>query len=292
MADTAEGLPTFERPPVTEVAISTSFRSLPSPAFLRVGYFWEALRDRFPGYEEHPPYEAPIERFDVPTGMPRLPFEFATGAPPPPRLWFLSPEGNELLQVQRDWFACNWRKLTPSHEYSRWQSRWQAFEQGWELFAEQVARHFEPEVEHLQCEVTYINHIEPEGVWQHHGQLDRVITLARTPHEPEAPSGQFLPEAEAVNLNARYVMQDDNGVPIGRLHVAVTEAYKRNDESPVIQLALTARGRPDGKGFDGVRRFSERAHVWIVKSFCALTTPLMHEAWRRVPKVSPNGDED
>lgn len=284
MADPEDVLPSFERPPVTEVAISTYFRSLPPPALLQIAHFWDAVRDHFPNYEEHPPFEAPIEQFDA---MPRalaLPqIEFSTGAPPPPRLWFLNPDGDELLQVQRDWFGCNWRKVSPQAEYGRWGTRWEAFERWFHMFEQHVTRHLlKGDVEHRQCEVTYVNHIEPNGVWKHHGELAEVITLAAVPSDPQvSEEKQVLQAAEAINVVARYPIKDESGVPIGRLHIGTGEAFKKADNTPVIQLTLTARGRPEGEGLEGVRRFAERAHRCIVHAFCAVTTERMHALWGR-----------
>lgn len=282
-----EALPSFERPPVTEVAISTSFRALPPEALLRMGHYWDAVREHFPGYEEHPPYESPVERFDSAPRVPRLPFQLSEGAPPPPRLWLLNADGDELLQVQRDWFACNWRKVSPAGEYGRWDSRWDAFKRWFGLFEEHVAKQFGAPVDYVQCEVTYVNHIEPEGVWKHHGEIDQVITLVGSPGDTQLPvKEQAFSEAEAVNVTARYLIQNDEGSPIGRLHVTTAEAFKKADNTPIIQLTLTARGRPEGPGFEGVQRFAERAHIYIVRAFCALTTRQMHEVWGRQPKLA------
>jgi hypothetical protein len=39
--------------------------------------------------------------------------------PPLPRVWFMEPNGNRLIQVQRDRFHHNWRKINPEDEYPR-----------------------------------------------------------------------------------------------------------------------------------------------------------------------------
>lgn len=268
----------FARPPVTEVAISTSFRPIATP-LLWAGRFRDAVRDSFPRYEEQPPYRAPVEQFDAPF-VPE--FTFTAGPPPVPRLWLLSEDGDELLQLQRDWFACNWRKVAPSAEYGRWDSRWAAFEQWFKLFEETTAAE-SGGIDHIQCEVTYVNHIESNGEWQHHGQLSQVLTIAGVPRDTQLPDDeQILVEAEGVAVSARYLIRDDEGAAIGRLHISTGEAFRMEDHKPVIQLTLTARGRPEGKDFDGVRRFAERAHSWIVAGFCAITTDRMQTTWGRI----------
>ena len=45
--------------------------------------------------------------------------------PPLPRVWFLEPNGNKLIQVQRERFHHNWRKINPGDEYPAAQARLQ-----------------------------------------------------------------------------------------------------------------------------------------------------------------------
>jgi hypothetical protein len=70
-----------------------------------------------------------------------------------------------------------------------------------------------------QCEVTYVNNIQPSGIWEHSGQAERVFRTW-TP----LASGSSLPAAEDVRFSVRYVIADDQGQPLGRLHVKVQPA--------------------------------------------------------------------
>ncbi len=92
-----------------------------------------------------------------------------------------------------------------------------------------------------------------------------------------------MPQAEDVGLCTRYIVPDDSGEPIGRLHVLFQPAWKKADISPIFTMNLTARGKPLGEGVEGAFAFFDLGHRWIVKGFADLTTETMqYRAWERV----------
>lgn len=76
-------------------------------------------------------------------------------------------------------------------------------------------------------------------------------------------------------------MEKDGGEPFGRLQVSAQPRRRLVDDSPIIQLELTARGIPLGEDLDGVLRCFEFGHALIVRGFAAITTPEMHRIWER-----------
>src|SRR5262249_39271969 len=128
-----------------------------------------------------------------------------------------------------------------------------------------------------QCEVTYVNHIEPSGVWERHGEVGKVFIMCS-----RLASASFLPEPEDVALRMRFIIQDQKGRPIGRLHAVVQPAWKKSDNSPILGLHLTARGAPIGEGIEGAFAFFDIGRQWIVKGFADLTTAEMHKLWERI----------
>lgn len=269
-------LPSFKKPPVTEVAVGARFKPLDRWGLVHLGQFASLLADHGFGREEQRPgFEAPTERFGA---APRAEFEFEfelmTGAPPV-RYWLLNKAGDELLQLQQNWFACNWRKVTPEAEYGRWDSRWRAFDR----WIREVEDHLSsgPLVCN-QAEVTYVNHIEPSHAWHDHGDAHKLFQfLSET-------DGQqlFLPRQEQVAAELKYVMTvpERPGNPIGRLSVSLVPAF-RPPQTPIFVLTLVARGAPLGDGLAGVKAFAELAHDWIVRAFADLTNAEMHTVWQR-----------
>ncbi len=267
-------LPSFVKPPVTEVVVGARFKPLDRWGLVHLGQIASLLADHGFGREEQRPgFEAPVERFGAP---PRAALEFELVAGPPPvRYWLLKEAGDELLQLQQNWFACNWRRVAPDAEYGRWDSRWTAFDR----WIREVEAHLSSgPLVYDQAEVTYVNHIEPGEIWNQHGDAHRVFQfLAST-----ADQSVFLPGEEQVAAEMKYVMtlRERPEEPVGRLSVALAPAF-RPPQTPIFVLTLVARGAPLGKGLAGVKAFAELAHEWIVRGFTDLTTAAMHTVWQR-----------
>ena len=82
-------------------------------------------------------------------------------------------------------------------------------------------------------------------------------------------------------MAVRYVIPGADGEPLGRLHIVMEPGYRRDDNRPMFLLDLTARGRPERDGVDGVLRFLEIGREWVVRGFAAVTTAQMHKIWGR-----------
>lgn len=127
-----------------------------------------------------------------------------------------------------------------------------------------------------QCEVTYVNHIEPCGAWHRFGQIEGVLRT-RT-----ARGRSFLPEPEGGRIEQRFVIRSDSGGPSGRLHTSLASAWTAEGQSPILVLTLTVRGAPIGRGIDGAFAFLDLGREWIVKGFAELTTTDMHRVRGRI----------
>ena len=62
--------------------------------------------------------------------MPAFQFE-VLAAPPTPRVFFINTRRTELLQVQRDRFIHNWRKIGDGDQYPRFERMLETFEAGY-----------------------------------------------------------------------------------------------------------------------------------------------------------------
>ena len=123
----------------------------------------------------------------------------------------------------------------------------------------------------IQAEVTYVNHIrEP------HNNIGRVVTLWR-----EAEGGAFLPSVEDVRLAARYLIMDEAKQMLGRLSADLQPAYLTSNRAELLNLNLTARGKPRSPDIDGAIAFLRLGHEGSVRGFAEITTPEMHAKWKR-----------
>lgn len=277
MTESHRVLPEFERPPVAEVAMAVQLAPLRGLRTPQLGLLWGAFRDRYPKHEEHVPLDPVMETFGAPPATSGMRVEILD-KPQVPRCWFLNAEEDQLIQVQQDRFALNWRKRDTSGPYPRYSRIRAAYLKEWGVFRDLVIREQLGDIRPNQCEVTYVNHIEPGSVWTAWNEMPKVLTLAALEY-----SEPFLPDIEQLRLNCSYVMTAPNGAPIGRLRVIAEPATRRTDGVQIILLKLIARGAPIGElDTDGVMAFFDLGHEWIVRSFTALTTKEMHAVWGRM----------
>lgn len=271
-------LPEFKRPPVHEVVLSVQFEKLENLRSPQLGYVWQAFRDRFPNTEDHPAIEPAFELFGSKVGVGAgVHFELLSSLPTP-RIWFVNELGTELVQVQQDRFIRNWRKKAADEEYPRYSFLRDQFTRDFELFQSLVDQQGWGRIEPNQCEVTYVNIIPAGDGWSMPGELGKVFTLFNPSY---SDSGLGPPEEAAVN--ARYILTNAGGEPVGRLHVAIAPVLRAKDGSPAFRLSLTARGRPEDAGTDSVLKLLDLGHEAIVRGFASITTADMHTVWEREP---------
>jgi uncharacterized protein (TIGR04255 family) len=268
-------LPEFEKPPVVEVALSIKFKPL-NLTSAHIGLLWEQFRSEFPRIEDQPPIDLPTE-----TERERVPAQ-ATGqlkllSLPRMRSWFVSVTGTQLIQVQHDLFAHNWRRNETEEVYPRFHTVKHSFEKELQVLQRFLAEHGLGEPQPIQCEVTYINHILAGRTWQKHEELHKVFNLWA------APQHEFLPTPDDARFLVRYVIPERSGRFCGRLHISSQPAFLQvgGVEKLVFATTLTARGRPVGEGLAGALEFLELGHVWIVRGFADVTTHDIQEEWRR-----------
>lgn len=269
------GSVTFRKPPVGEVSLAVSFEPLEGMSAIQIARLHER---RFAGagfstLEEKPPVALPVEQFGRKALMPDIRFELLE-APPAPRLWFINKSGTELVQLQRDFFARNWRRREEDLEYRRYPSVRQPFEDDLRFLAGFIETEGLGSLKPVQCELTYVNEIRPVApVWADHGDLSAVVRIWN-----DQDLRTTLPKAEEARFEINVVMTEADE-PFGRLRISMQPAFRAADDSPVFLLTLTARGQPLGYDLDGVLRFMDFGHDWIVRTFRDLTTRAMHEIW-------------
>jgi uncharacterized protein (TIGR04255 family) len=265
-----DSIVSFTSPPVVEVVAGVAFEGLSTETSALLAAFWkEHLREKFPSLQQQPPYSAPDERF--PGNGRSFSFNLNLGSAfPAARLWVQSSDGQQLLQLQPGWFACNWRKVDTGQEYDRWQSRRTTFRQYFTELSDYLAAEGAGQPKIRQCEVTYINHIIPSAVWSRHPDSATIFSFsppANTPYPLEQMSAQL-----------QFALIQD-GVPYGRLHAQVTPAFGPDGIAPLYVFELTARGAPLGDDINGALAFLDRGREAVDRTFVALTTDTMHKEW-------------
>lgn len=246
--------------------LSVGFQRLPITV-VQLGDLWNAFRQRFPIVEQMPVYNMPTEAFGQPPARPTISLELVGGVPLP-RLWFVDPAGAQLIQVQSDWFARNWRRMEGGGEYPRYPALSDAFIDDLTRFRAYLSSQG-LDITPTQCGVTYIDHI----VLPEHGGLASVLSFGA------AGADQFglRPEGEA--LATDYVLEHD-GTRVGRLHMVANTATRHVDGKSIVVLNITVRGVPLGDDLDGVIAFQDWGREWAWKAFTSVIRSEVQHSWR------------
>lgn len=268
MTDT---LPKFDAPPVTETVLGVEFSPLALWGIPHFGLFWNKLRADYQDWSVRPPLVSQIEQFgDKPKQSQAITFQLVDE--PEVRCWFFDQSRIRLIQVQKDRFIQNWRKVAPTDEYPHYRQLRQKFEREWILFREFIESERLGTLDVQQCEVTYFNHLELEEGWQSLTELAEIL-----PCWAGASSGDFLPAPELIDIKTSYLIPENKG----RLRISMQPAIRHTDAREILQLTITARGRPASSDTADILKWLDLGHEWAVRGFTDFTSAKMHSRWKR-----------
>jgi uncharacterized protein (TIGR04255 family) len=258
-------LPKFNLPPLIETALGVDFEPISGFAAPHFGLFWQVVRGEYPHSTVQPPLDSSIENFTSQREALTLTFSQI----PEIRCWFYNKAEPEwLLQLQRTRFISNWRTQQNSI-YPHYEITTQRFWKAWENFNEflTVENLKPPKV--LQCEVTYINHIDPLG------QLTDIGAIF--PSLAGIQAGKFLPQPEGLVLNLVYVIPENQG----RLYLNAQPVLRHFDMRFVWQLMVTAKVLPVSSSQEAIDQAFALGRTWAVKGFADFTSESMQQKWER-----------
>lgn len=263
-------LPDFDNSPVCEVVIGIQYDTLDKFDTVHTGTYWQRIREKYPKHETHPPLTPNIEYFEESkVTQPILGF---SSIPPLPRSWFLDETETRLVQLQNTHFFHNWRKIIGDEDYPRFTLIRKEFITLWEGFLIFTSEQNIGKVNPNHWEVTYVNHINKGEGWESPKDLANIFPICAG-----KPSEKFLPEPEKVSFRINYLFPDDRA----RLYITAEPAIKRSDQTEVMRLNLTARGRIDSPKTQDILTCIEKGHEWIVRGFTDFTSEEAHKLWKR-----------
>lgn len=268
----SNALPVFKKAPVTEVALSIEFLSLSKWDLSSALLFGAILKDDFSKIEIKPPVPSEIEKFGDEFWQ-HNPMQIEVLDQNNQRFWFISNPGNWLLQVQKDRFVLNWRKVSGEEEYPRYEVIRKRFSDELDRFFKFVKDNSLGETKVTQCEVTYVNDIASSDYWSSIIEATQLFTTLSNNQE-----AKFLRDVETLAISGSYKMGDD----AGRLRFAINHALRNSDKQEVFKMNLVARGRPDNSDNDAILKWMDIGREWIVRGFEDLTTKKAHKLWEKI----------
>lgn len=241
----------YDRPPVIEVVYGVKFTPLKGWMLPHVGAFWQRVVDEFPRCEHAPPI-GDMAIIDPATGIPL------------PRVWLINDADNRLIQLQPGRFLFNWRHREGTGPYPRYDTLSRTFFTLFRNFRDFVGNHELGDIEILEYELTYINHVFEEEGWKFPEQLGRVINQL----EWQVRNYRFLPYPSTMSWQAQFPFHEQPG----GLLVKVNPATRRTDDKQLLVIELSARGLPSEAPIDQIERWYSHAREWIVRGFEDLTS--------------------
>ncbi len=240
---------------------SAAFAPVAGITVAHFGRWWDVLgRSKYPHCEEQPPLGQLVENFEQAVTE----TQFAYGVVPSPRVWFISHDREQVMQIQRDRFLCNWRKAPTQQIYPRYEAVSSMFFTQLSEYREFVRREVGAELSFTQFELTYINHID--------GDFATVGRAGVFPDLSWRPQERLLPSPSNVEAHFSFDAPEKQT----RLHANINTGRRNADRSPVLIVDLSARG----VGSDPHAWFAF-AHEWIVRGFADLTSDAAHRKWGR-----------
>jgi uncharacterized protein (TIGR04255 family) len=258
-----DGLPDFARPPVREVALAVGFQPLTHLRAVQLGELWSSWRELYPIIDEQPP----LPPFTSPTFNRGLSVSF--GPPPINRQWFLSSDGDRLVQLQSDRLIVNWRE-TAGQSYPRYE----------ELRAECASRlrdvaHFSEEggwgtLNLTDIELTYVNVVvDAEG---RPARAEDVLTTLVA-----APASDTVGQSTDTR-----VVQTFRAPDLSNLDLTVSAGPGADARGePALVMTVVVRGTVAAADQFAALTLLDAAHVRLVRGFTELTRPTMHQLWGR-----------
>jgi uncharacterized protein (TIGR04255 family) len=270
MMESIQSLPSFENPPVIEVVCGVLFKPVEGLLAPHLGLLWAKYKSEYPNCREVAPLTPVIERFE---GQAEMKFLFAD-VPPLPRIWFIRNGDNGIIQVQRDRFLHNWKKMRPEEEYPRYHKVIKMFEDRFIKFQSFLSENGLGVIDPLQYEMTYVNHIYQGDGWTKMDEIGNVF--------PDfcfrGNQRRFLPEPEGLSWRTTFILPNK----AGRLHVTIRNGFSKEKNTQILMIELTVRGIGNDKSIDGMLPWFDLAREWIVRGFTDLTSKQVQEkVWRR-----------
>ena len=263
-------LPRYENPPVVELVCGILFESLHKFLAPHIGLLWEIFRTEYPNMRQIMPLAPLIERFDAtPSPAVSLPDDF----PLHPRVWFETKDGTGLIQVQRDRFLYNWKKVKPDDKYLHYDYVIRKFANCLSQFESFLRDNELGEIRPIQYEMTYVNHIPKGEGWNSLNEVGRVFPDISWRNG----MNRFFTELEGLNVQTSFRLPERQG----RLHAAIRYGIRQPDQ-PILLLDLTCRGVGEDKSQSAMWQWFDIAHQWIVRGFADLTSAEIQKSiWRR-----------
>lgn len=255
--------PTFTNPPIIELVLGVEFTPIDALKSIHYQGIYDLFRDDFPNSQDEQPLVASHDRGE---GDPQTRISFQVDAKPPlPRLWFLSPEKDLLIQFQADRFVLNWRKQNQQDVYPSFEALAPKFEHTFNKLTDHIQDKFGIDLNVEQIEVSYVNMVSS-------GDFPKLYKFQKIIDDKDI-------NLEGLGATFGEVLSFDEYAQSARLIYDIQVALEQADSSRDYRLCLTVRGSPKSQSNQKIKIFMQAAHDKIVGRFLAITTRSAQQKW-------------
>jgi uncharacterized protein (TIGR04255 family) len=268
-------LPHYEKPPVVEVVCGILFDPIETLLTPHIGILWQKFQPDYPFCSDVAPLAPKVEVFNesIETQQIRLADIRLTDVPPLPRVWFIKSDQTTLIQVQRDRFIHNWRKVSPENEYLRYETLINVFQDHLSCFDSFLNEAGLGEIKPQQYELTYINQIPQGQGWKTLEEIGDIFPDFAW----RANTQRFLTNPKNTSVTTTFDLPDE----IGRLYAVINHVM--SDTGPTLSFEITVRGIGNYKSREAMRDWFDIAHDWVGKAFADLTGEnVRRNIWKQV----------
>jgi uncharacterized protein (TIGR04255 family) len=264
-----EGRIKFADPPINELVVSMFHLPILEFKAQHIGLYWSRIRERYPLCEQQPFV------VNAPDQNPFLGLEAPGEFLPLQRFWFFSNQHPTLIQIQRNAFMFNWRRVPnlPTGEYPHYEAVVQDFWrelQGYEEFIREVVGGKLDVVQ--RCELGYVNLITPNEFFPDVTRVAAVLPSLSS-LENLAANGRTL---TGLNATITYRLTPNLAVDL-----TIRLGRRADTDEVALVLDLKAHGAPSDLSVQGAREWYESAHNATYRLFLDATAKdLQEKIWK------------
>jgi len=164
----------------------------------------------------------------------------------------------------------NWRKVLGVPGYIHYDVMRPSFERDWTEFLSFLhdERLASPEV--FEAQVTYINQFVRGFEWKAYDDFGEILT-----RRADFRRSEIISHLKLFSFHEVYDLTDGSG----RLEVSAQPAIRPVDGKEILQLTITAAGKPQSNSTDDIMAWLDSGHKAVVGSFVEMTSERVHKIW-------------
>ena len=255
MKTTAQSTVKYQNPPINEIVCGIRFDSIKQLQSGHLGILWQKFMPDFPSTEDN-------SLMGLVSGEElREPNKF-----PLPRVWFIHKNKNELIQVQRNWFLHNWRKIRPNDEYPGYENTFKNFENYLSYFRAFLAEENLGSLVPKQYELTYIDLVPKGQGWENLDDLAKIFPNLLS------VTNQNILLNNVMGVNWQTILGLPNS--LGQLMVLIRDGHRISDNQQLLQIEFKALSN---QPYQPMQTWFETAHNAITQLFSNLVSEEIQE---------------